>query len=227
MEYNKCYNTNCFNIMKEMKDKSIDFILTDIPYEEVSRDSNGLIKMKSLENLGAADEKTFELQDFLNETYRLCKNSICIFCSKEQFSEVFKYFADKQGTTRAIIYEKSNPVPSNGQYVYLSGIEFAVWFKRKGAKVFNAHCKNTVFKYPVLSGKKRVHPTQKHPDLFKELILDNTNEGDLVFDPCAGGMTTALAAAQTNRNFICCELDAEFYNKGIDMLKKETGYKED
>lgn len=72
-----------------------------------------------------------------------------------------------------------------------------------------------------MSGKKRIHLTQKHPDLFKELILDNTNEGDTVFDPCAGGMTTALAAAASNRNSICCELNTEFYEKGIEMLKKE------
>ena len=57
--------------------------------------------------------------------------------------------------------------------------------------------------------------------MLQELILDNTNEGDLVFDPCAGGMTTAIAAAATNRKFICCELDTDFYNKGIEFLKKE------
>ena len=77
------------------------------------------------------------------------------------------------------------------------------------------------FRYPIYSGKKRIHPTQKHPELFKELILDNTNDGDLVFDPCAGGMTTALACSEINRNCICCELSEEFYNDGIDMLKKE------
>ena len=55
---------------------------------------------------------------------------------------------------------------------------------------------------------------QKHPELFKELILDNTNEGDLVFDPCAGGLTTALAAAPLDRKYICCELNTEFSIKG-------------
>lgn len=221
METNKCYNIDCFEIMKEMKDKSVDFILTDIPYEEVTRETNGLSQMKSLDNLGDADAKTFELSEFLPEAYRICKNSLCIFCGREQFSEIFSYFKSKPGTVRPIIYEKTNPVPSNGQYVYLSGVEFAVWFKRKGAKTFNAHCKNTVFRYPIFGGKKRCHPTQKHPELFKELILDNTNEGDLVFDPCAGGLTTALAAAPLDRKYICCELNTEFYDKGIEMLKKE------
>lgn len=210
---NIAINADCLEVMKNLKSKSVDFVLTDIPYEEVSRKTNGLSQIKSLDTLGAADKGTFDIKTFLNEVYRICKNSVCIFCGREQFSEIFSYFASKPGTTRPIVWEKTNPVPSNGQYVYLSGIEFAVWFKRKGAKVFNAYCKNTIFKYPIPGGKKRIHPTQKHWNLFKELIEDNTNEGDLVFDPCAGGFTTMLAAAETKRKFICCELNKEYYDK--------------
>ena len=215
------FNIDCMEYMKTLSNSSIDFILTDIPYDEVQRTTNGLSNMKSLDTLGDADELKFDIDKFLDEVYRISKNSICIFCGREQFSYIFNYFAKQKGTTRPIVYEKTNPVPSNGQYVYLSGVEFAVWFKKRGAKTFNAYCKNTVFRYPIYGGKKRIHPTQKHPDLFKELILDNTNEGDTVFDPCAGGMTNALAAAASNRNSICCELNTEFYEKGIEMLKKE------
>ena len=212
--------------MQNMANNSVDFTLTDIPYDEVQRDTYGLSNLKSLDSLGDADELKFNIQKFCDEVYRITKNSVCIFCGREQFSEIFTYFKNKPGTVRPIIYEKTNPVPSNGQYVYLSGVEFAVWFKKRGAKTFNAHCKNTVFKYPIFGGKKRIHPTQKHPDLFRELIRDNTNEGDLVFDPCAGGLTTAWAAAAENRNFICCELNTDFYNKGIEFLKKEINYQE-
>lgn len=35
MEVNKIYNINCFNYMKDLEDKCMDFILTDIPYGEV------------------------------------------------------------------------------------------------------------------------------------------------------------------------------------------------
>ena len=218
---NQILNIDCIEYMKKLGKGSVDFTLTDIPYDEVQRVTNGLTKIQNLDTLGDADELKFDLDTFLAEVYRITKNSICIFCGREQFSYIYEYFKSKPGTVRPIIYEKTNPVPSNGQYVYLSGVEFAVWFKKKGAKTFNAHCKNTVFRYPIFGGKKRVHPTQKHPKLFEELILDNTNEGDLVFDPCAGGMTTALAAAPLNRKYICCELNEEFYNKGIELLKKE------
>lgn len=222
MELNKIYNIDCMEYMKTLPANSINFTLTDIPYNEVQRETNGLEKMKSLDILGAADKATFNTEEFCKEIYRITSNSICIFCGLEQMSDIVKFFKKQKGTCRVLVYKKTNPVPSNGQYVYLSGIELAVWFKKRGAKTFNAHCKNTVFEYPIFGGKKRIHPTQKHPDLFKELILDNTNEGDIVFDPCAGGMTTALAASATNRNFICCELNEEYFNKGKELLKKEN-----
>lgn len=214
-------NIDCMKYMKSMKNNSVDFTLTDIPYDEVERKTNGLSQMKSLDTLGDADELKFDLPEFLNEVYRVSKNSICIFCGGEQFSDIAKFFKEKPGTTRTVIYQKSNPVPSNGKYIYLSGIELAVWFKKRGAKTFNAYCKNPVFEYPIFGGKNRIHPTQKHPGLFQELIEDNTNEGDIIFDPCAGGMTTALAASKCGRQFICCELNKEYYGKGIEMLEKE------
>ena len=210
MEINKLINSNCFDFMKNMKDNSVDLILTDIPYGTVTRESNGLANF----DRGQADIITFELQPFLKECYRLAKSGIIIFCAKEQLSEIYGFFDEKQkqkkGTVRQLIWEKTNPTPFNGQYVYLSGIENAVWFRKSGG-TFNAHCKNTVFRYPIWGGKNRIHPTEKHHDLLKELILDNSNEGDLVFDPCAGSGSTLLVAKQNNRNYLGCELNEEFY----------------
>jgi len=51
-------------------------------------------------------------------------------------------------------------------------------------------------------------------------MLDNTNEGDIVFDPCAGSGVTAQVAIENNRQYICCELDKEIYDKSIEYLNK-------
>lgn len=106
----------------------------------------------------------------------------------------------------------------NGEYIYLSGVEIGVWFKRSGAKTFNAHCKNTVFKFP--NGRSKLHPTEKNHRLLQELILDNTNEGDLVFDPCAGSGSHLLIAKQLNRKYLGCELELEYYNLAANRLAK-------
>jgi len=206
MELNKIYNNDCMVLMKKMNENSVDFTLTDIPYDVVNRKDNGLRNLDKKD----ADIMTFNLQEFLKQTYRVTKNSLCIFCSKEQFSEIHSFFASKKGTTRPIVWHKSNPSPMNGQYIYLSGVEFAVWFKKSGAKTFNAHCKNVVFKYP--NGRSKLHPTEKNHDLLKDLIMDNTNENDIVFDPCAGSGSHLFVAKTNGRRFIGFELSKEYYD---------------
>lgn len=209
---------NCLNFIKDMLDNSIDFTLTDIPYDAANRKDNGLRNLDK----DKADILTFDLEEFLNQVYRITKNSICIFCGKEQFSAIYKYFANKKGTVRPIVWQKSNPSPMNGQYIYLSGVELAVWFKKSGAKTFNAHCKNTVFKYP--NGSSKLHPTAKNLNLFKELILDNTNENDLVLDPCMGSGTTGVACKELNRSFVGIELDDKYFKiakKRIEEIEEQ------
>lgn len=217
MEYNKLYNMDCMNYFSIMGGGLFDLTLTDIPYGEVNRSSNGL---RSL-NKEDADIMTFNLHDFLDEIYRVTKSTIIIFCGKEQLSEIHSYFSDKQkagkGTVRQIIWEKSNPSPMNGQNIYLSGIENAVWFKKCGG-TFNAHCKNTVFKYPC--GRNKIHPTEKNHNLLKELILDNSNAGDIVFDPCMGSGSSCLVAAENDRRYVGIELKQKYYDLAVQRIQE-------
>lgn len=222
---NKCeiYNTDCIEFMKKMSKGSVNCVLTDIPYGEVSRANNGLNQMKNSDK-GAADATTFNLDEFLPLVDKVASDNIIIFCGKGQFSTIYNYFAAKSvGTVRQLIWKKTNPVPSNGKYVYLSGIEDAVWY-RKPKGTYNGYCKNTVFEYPIQS--KQIHPTEKNHKLFEELILDNTNEGQVVFDPCMGSAVSGLMALKNNRNFIGCELNEEFFNVAKERLIKEYLYEE-
>lgn len=212
------YNDDCMNVLRKMNDNSVNLTLTDIPYGKVNRDSNGL---RSLDKSNA-DIVTFDIVEFLKELYRVSKGTIIIFCGKEQLSFIHKFFHEKQqektGTVRQLIWQKTNPSPMNGQYIYLSGIENAVWFKKKGG-VFNAKCKNTVFKYPC--GRSKLHPTEKNHDLLKELILDNSNAGDVVFDPCMGSGSHGLIAKELNRDFIGIELDNTYFKIAKERLETE------
>ena len=216
MELNKIYNEECLIGMKHLLDNSVDVTLTDIPYGEVNRDSNGLRTLDKEE----ADVFEIDMNTLLNEIYRVTNGQIIIFCGKEQFSKIYSFFAKKKGTTRSIIWKKTNPSPMNGQYIYLSGVEHAVWFKPHGRKVFNAHCKNTVFTYK--SGSRKIHPTQKNVDLFKELITDNTNANEVVFDPFMGSGTTAIACLDTNRQYIGFELNKTYYELSQERIKNHT-----
>lgn len=133
MDYiNTVVNTDCIEFMKNMSDGMVDLTLTDIPYGVVNRNDNGL---RSLDK-GLADVMQFDLTEFLNEIYRTAKSTMIIFCGKEQLSPIHKFFSEKQarhlGTVRQLVWEKTNPSPMNGRHIYLSGIENAVWFKKRG-----------------------------------------------------------------------------------------------
>jgi site-specific DNA-methyltransferase (adenine-specific) len=54
------------------------------------------------------------------------------------------------------------------------------------------------------------HPTQKPVALFSYLIRTYTRPGDLVLDPVVGSGTTALAARNTGRHYICGDSSAEY-----------------
>ena len=212
----KLLQGDCMELMDNIPNESIDLVLTDIPYNVVNREDNGLRKLDK-EN---ADILTFDLINFLEQLYDKAKSTIIIFCGKEQVSIIHSYFNDKQkkgkGTVRQLIWEKSNPSPMNGQHIYLSGVENAIWFKKRGG-TFNAHCKNTVFKYPI--GRSKLHPTEKNHLLLQELILDNSNENDLILDPCMGSGSTGVVALQNNRNFLGIELNQNYFEIAKNRLE--------
>lgn len=79
-------------------------LLTDIPYNGVNRESNGLRKLDK----GKADTETFNIREFLDHIYDSFEIAV-IFCGANQFSEIFDYFVEKQwggvrnGTTNCLV----------------------------------------------------------------------------------------------------------------------------
>ena len=66
--------------------------------------------------------------------------------------------------------------------------------------------------------QKPIHPTQKPVALFEYLIKTYTNEGELVLDNCMGSGTTAIAAINTNRNYVGFEKDLNYFNLGSERV---------
>ena len=58
--------------------------------------------------------------------------------------------------------------------------------------------------------------------MITEIITDNSNENDVIFDPCMGSGSTGIACLNTNRKFIGIELDKHYFDiatKRIDEHK--------
>ena len=116
-------------------------------------------------------------------------------------------------------WDKTNTVPINAKINYLSNCrEYFISFCKVKKGTFNSYYDKGIYHYPIVGGKDRFHPTQKPVKLMEDIILTNSNEGDLVLDLFMGSGTTAIAAINTNRNYLGFELDESFYTKAKERI---------
>lgn len=69
---------------------------------------------------------------------------------------------------------------------------------------------------------KRGHITPKPIDLLKNIILHCSDPGDIVLDCFGGSGSTAVAALQTNRNYVLIEKDESYINIINQRINEET-----
>ena len=163
------------------------------------------------------------LDKFIGEYYKKLKDggTVIIFFDIWKISEL-KVLLEKHKfkQIRFIEWVKTNPQPLNSKINYLTNSrEIALLGVKGGKPTFNSKYDNGIYRYPLQSGKKRFHPTQKNLLLFEDLIKKHSNENDTVLDTFLGGGTTAMACKNTNRKFKGCEVSKEYYDKVIEMMR--------
>lgn len=72
------------------------------------------------------------------------------------------------------------------------------------------------------SVQRTIHPTQKPVELCEYLIRTYTRPGEVVADICAGSGTTAVAAVNTGRRFVCFETAPAFYAPATERIRLAT-----
>ena len=68
----------------------------------------------------------------------------------------------------------------------------------------------SIWTFPAVNAKKIGHPAPFPIELPHRLINLYSYEGDVVLDPFAGSGSTAIAAIQNNRNYICYDVKQEY-----------------
>jgi len=203
---------DCLEVMRDIPDGSVDLVLADIPYGEVSQKSGGLRKL----DRGDADACDIDLSALIRAAVRVCSGSHYVFCGTEQISLLVAMYRANGLTVRVGAWEKTNPSPMNGTRLWLSGLEFCV-FARPANAVFNEHCKKAL--WPAPSGRAKIHPTEKPVALMERLILASSSEGQTVLDFTMGSGTTGVACQNTGRSFIGIERDDAYF----EIAKKRLG----
>lgn len=69
------------------------------------------------------------------------------------------------------------------------------------------------------------HPTQKPIALLERIIRASSNEGDVVLDPFSGTFTTSFVAKQLKRKSIGIEIQEEYIKTGLRRLQITSEYK--
>ena len=242
LEQNRIYLGDCLEVMKEIDDKSIDMILCDLPYgttrnkwdtiipfeplweqyNRIIKDNGAIVLFAQTpfdKVLGVSNLKMLRYEwiwekpigtGYLNAKKMPLKKheNILVFYKKlptynPQFTKGAPYRKTSGGVSTCSCYGKHHTVSNT----------------------------NDGFRYPLsiqrFNKDRGLHPTQKPVSLFEYLIKTYTNEGETILDNCIGSGTTAIAAINTNRNYIGIEKDEGYYSiamKRIDerMRNNET-----
>lgn len=223
------YKGNCIDVMKKIHPSSVDFILTDPPYNLGKFMKNRQTNLKKMrENFfGAAgwDDLEYEewiahMEEFFEVSAKTLKKggTLLIFMSLLKVESIVK-IAEKYGfyykTTG--IWHKLNPMPRNMNLHFINSTEAWIYFINKGRTgTFNNNGKaiHDFFETSLTpSNEKKYgkHPTQKPEQLLEHFIQVLSNEHDVIMDPFMGSGTTGKVAVRNRRNFIGIELSPEYY----------------
>lgn len=237
----KLFKGDCLELMKQIKDESIDLVLADLPYGTTANKWDSVIPIKPL----------FE------QYQRIIKDhgAVLLF-GMGGFGANLIVNAPKQMPYRYDwIWKKSMPVGFlNAHKMPLRAHEHIyVFYKylpnfhpqmRTGFKPYKTGKNKPGHNYHKMSGNyipfeskhgerfpidvisfsngnnNYVHPTQKPTDLLEYLIKTYTDEGMTVLDNTMGSGSTGVAAVSLNRNFIGMELDEDYFRIAKERIEK-------
>jgi DNA modification methylase len=241
----KLYNGDCLEVMQDIPDNSIDFILTDLPYGTTACKWDNIIPYEPMwEQIKRIRKDNTAIGLFGTEP----------FSSHLRLSNLKEYKYDwiwikskgvgylnskkmplKQYENISIFYKKLptynpqglieiNKIKKN-TYTKKNKTEKSITVQNGGRlnqKEFISKYKN----YPnsILqfnNPRKAKHSTQKPTDLLEYLIKTYTLENETVLDFTMGSGSTGVACVNTNRNFIGIELDKEYFNFAKERINNE------
>lgn len=240
IERNKIYHGNCFDYLPQIADKSVDLILTDMPYgtlnksnpdaqwdKEVSLPSlwnqykriikpNGAIQLFGQGVFAAklimSNQKWFKF-DFVWDKVRKSNFLNCKKMPMRQHEQVLVFY-DKPPTYNPQMV-RCEPHQRNHSRGRLDKEQTNTCYGKFGkAETIISDFKypGTIVKFPKGHSKEDwLHGTAKPVNLLRWLIRTYSNEGDLVLDNFAGSGSTLIAAIEEKRDWIGMELSDKYF----------------
>jgi site-specific DNA-methyltransferase (adenine-specific) len=243
LEINKIYNDDCVgtNGMCLLSDESIDMILCDLPYgttackwdtiipfellwEQYERiiKNNGAIVLFGQEpfssNLRMSNIKNYKY-DWVWDKKIPSGMSYARFQPMRRVENIMVFTKNGEKTAYNPQLElRDKPIKKGGNQYSPSAPIQAAKEGKTFKKTYTHKQPTNLLKFDKIR-RGSVHPTQKPVELFEYLIKTYTDENDIVLDNCMGSGTTAIAAINTNRNYIGFELDENYFNIANERIK--------
>lgn len=202
---------DCIQVMHQLDDRCVDFVLTDPPYLVNYRDRSGRAILND------ADQSW--LRPAFIEAYRVLREgrfmvSFYSWTHADKFLETWR-----EAGFRAIghlVFRKQYC----SQTRFLGYQHEQAYLLAKGRPKLPAQPISDVI--DMRYSGNQMHPTQKPVSALLPLIRSFTKEGDLVLDPFCGSASTGVAALLTHRRFLGIELDPEYHRVAQNRLARRT-----
>jgi len=189
------YLEDCVKALKRFNDNHFDLAIVDPPYGiERFKKPSGTTRFKS-SKLMQEEGLTWDIKptdEYWNELFRVSKNQI-VFGANNFTMPPSEYF---------LIWDKAQTVDNfaTAEYAWVSmGL-------KKPAKIY----RYSIHKH---NHTDKIHPTQKPIDLYRWILQNYAEEGNLILDTHLGSGSSRLAAFEGGFNFVGFEIDQEYYEK--------------
>jgi len=204
------YCGDCREILPKLP--RVDLVLADPPYDVHAGKCGGCFgNRKSLVNTGGFTDGGCDYEFLFNIPNWFC------FCSRKQL-RVLLGIAENCERFNILSWCKPNPIPTCNNK-YLPDIEFIVHGYQSGRLFGGMSIKSCFFVHPC-GRKETEHPNEKPTALIRKLINLGTLLGEIVCDPYLGSGTTAVAAKELGRRFICVDIEEKYCEIAVKRLRQ-------
>ena len=215
----KLYQGDRLEVMDNVKDKSVDLIVTDPPYL-MDYQSNRRKKEDRFDKIKNDKGNYILIQKYLKECHRIMKDNTAIYCFcswhnidffKREFEKHFKL-------KNIIVWNKNNHGTGDLKGSYAPKHEF-ILFGHKGRTLLREKRIADVIDCAKIPSKKLTHPTEKPQELLEIFIKQSSDEGSIIFDGFMGTGSCGIVAKKLNRKFVGVELDSTYFNIACERLE--------
>lgn len=193
----------------KMPEQSVDIIVTDPAYESLekhravgttTRLTKAWFPIFPNARLGELLLAMFRVLKASGHLYLLCDDETSYAVRPAGEAALLKYW-------QRIPWDKRRTEADAGMgYHWRNIFEYALFFEKAPGKQLNDRSKPNLLKHPRVIGG---YPTEKPVGLWRDLIANSSQPGDVVLDPFCGSGSSGEAALELGRNYVGIDIADE------------------